>query len=29
MTANNVRFDLSPYLIHFFRRVDFEKEDFA
>lgn len=29
MTANNIRFDLSPYLIHFFRRLDFSKADVA
>lgn len=27
MSANNVRFDLSPYLIHFFRHLDLMKSD--
>jgi len=27
MTSNNVRFDLSPYLIHFFRKLDLDKAD--
>src|SRR5688572_14341225 len=27
MANNNIRFDLSPFLIHFFRRLDFAKAD--
>lgn len=27
MAHNNIRFDLSPFLIHFFRKLDFEKAD--
>jgi hypothetical protein len=27
LASNNVRFDLSPFLIHFFRRVEFAEAD--
>jgi hypothetical protein len=27
MPSNNIRFDLSPFLIHFFRKLDLEKAD--